>query len=117
MNMEPKVQHVRHAQCYDEVLSSSAQRCLWEVVKDQQINGLNFIRQVLIEPFIVDFACVERKVIVELDDGRLSQMQYFVSSRTQYLKKRGFIVVRFYNNEVLTNMSTVLSTLRTQLPS
>ena len=88
---------------------------MWEVMRNRQIGGVQFIRQVLIEPFIVDFACVELKFVVELDDSPHSEQQYYDRRRTEYLRERGYIVIRFWNDEVLTNIHSVVSRLNSEL--
>ncbi|MFT4928526.1 MAG: very-short-patch-repair endonuclease [Phenylobacterium sp.] len=95
------------------VYTSNAELKLWEMMRNKQLNGFAFIRQVLVEPFIVDFACVELKVIVELDGGPNTEQQYYDLRRTEYLRKRGFVVLRFFNGEVLSSAASVVDTLRT----
>ena len=92
-----------------------AQRRLWEVVRNRQFEGCQFTRQVLVEPFIVDFACIERKFIVELDMAPNTEQQYYDLRRSEYLRNKGFVVVRFFNNEVLTNLPQVVDTMRRKL--
>ncbi len=90
---------------------TDAELKLWELMRDQQLNGFKFIRQVLVEPFIVDFVCVELKFIVELDGGSNTERQYYDLRRTEYLRNRGYLVVRFFNAEVLTGINRVVETL------
>ncbi|NQZ09729.1 MAG: endonuclease domain-containing protein [Algicola sp.] len=92
-----------------------AQRRLWEVMRNRQVEGLSFIRQVLVEPFIVDFACIEKKIIVEIDGVSNTEQQHYDQRRTEYLQSKGFVVVRFWHSEVLTDMPSVVSTLRAEL--
>jgi very-short-patch-repair endonuclease len=98
-----------------EVNAVDAQLRLWQVMRNRQLDGFRFVRQVLVEPFIVDFACVELKLIVELDDAPNTEQQYYDLRRTEYLRDKGFIVMRFWRNEILTNMANVVSTLRSGL--
>jgi len=58
-------------------------------------------------PFIVDFVCLERKLVIELDGGQHATTAEADSMRTRYLEDRGFRVIRFWNNEVLENMEGV----------
>ena len=88
---------------------------LWEAMRNQQLDGFRFIRQVLIEPFIVDFACIEHKFVVELDDSPHSEQQYYDLCRTRYLRERGYTVQRFWYSEVVTNLSGVVARLRVEL--
>lgn len=89
-----------------------AQGKLWEMLRNKQLNGFAFIRQVLVEPFIVDFACIELKFIVELDGGPHTEQQYYDRRRSEYLRNQGYLVVRFFNAEVLSSMAKVADTLR-----
>lgn len=92
-----------------------AQNRFWEVIRNRQLDGCHFVRQVLIEPFIVDFACIERKFIVELDIAPNTEQQYYDLRRSEYLRGKGFVVVRFFYQEVLTNMPSVVATIRQKL--
>lgn len=94
-----------------------AQRRFWEVVRNRQLDGHHFVRQVLVEPFIVDFACLEANFIVELDMAPNTEQQYYDLRRTEFLRNKGFVVVRFFYREVLTNMPAVIATLRQKLGS
>ena len=70
-----------------------AKQKFWQAIKEEPINGHRFTRHVLVEPFIVDFACVENKVIVELDEVAHSVNEH----RTEYLRRQGFQVLRFFS--------------------
>ncbi len=84
---------------------------LWGVLRNRQLLGLKFRRQVPIDRYIVDFVCFERKLIVELDGGQHLDAAEYDAQRTLELEKRGFIVVRFWNHEVLESLAEVIDSL------
>ncbi len=97
------------------VAQPAAQRRFWEVVRNRQLDGIHFTRQVLIAPFIVDFACLERQLVIELDVAPNSEQHYYELRRSDYLRSKGFVVMRFFHTEVLTNMPKVIASIRRAL--
>ena len=82
--------------------ATDAERKLWSMLRKRQLAGCRFRRQVPIGNYIVDFACFEKKLAIELDGGQhLDQSRYDVR-RTRWLESRGFRVVRFWNDQVFT---------------
>ena len=88
---------------------TDAERKLWNHLRSSQINGLKFRRQHPIPPYIADFCCVERRLIIELDGSQHSVQVDAV--RTKHLESQGFHVLRFWDNEVLLNMDSVLEAI------
>lgn len=83
---------------------------LWRELRNRNLNGWKFRRQAPIGPFIVDFYCAEKKLIIEVD-GSVHQgqrMQMLDGKREQYLRESGYMVLRFTNDEVNTLMMEVL---------
>jgi very-short-patch-repair endonuclease len=72
---------------------------------------LKFKRQYPIGGFIVDFYCLERKLVIELDGSEHAEQVAYDERRTRLLAAKGFRVVRFWNNDVLTNMEGVLQAI------
>ncbi len=100
---------------------TDAERALWGVLRSRQLQGFKFRRQHPIGKFVVDFVCLERKLILELDGGHHAEQIEADAERTAFLESLGFRVLRFWNNEVLTELEgvaqQVLSTLTpTPLP-
>src|SRR5271168_1773794 len=91
--------------------ATDAERKLWYRIRQRQLGGIRFRRQVPIGPYIVDFACIERQLIIEVDDGQHDAEQVADARRTAWLEARGWRVVRFWNNEVPGNIEGVLETL------
>jgi len=69
---------------------------------------VKFARQVPIGPYVVDFCCRERKLIVELDGGQHAIRVAYDAGRTAYLERLGYRVLRFWDNEALANTDGVL---------
>jgi len=86
---------------------TDAEQKLWLALRDRRLENYKFRRQVPIGPYIADFACKSSKLIVEADGG-----QHAVSKsderRTKYLEDEGYVVLRFWNNDILENLEGVL---------
>ena len=86
---------------------TEAELRLWGRLKQRQLHGMKFRRQQPIGPFIVDFVCFERRVVVEVDGGQHAERSEYDSERTRWLQSRDYRVLRFWNNEVLAQTDTV----------
>ena len=86
---------------------TDAERTLWRVLRDRQFDGFKFRRQHPYEQYTLDFVCLEKKLIVEVDGGQHTEDTLRDSERTLFLGKAGFRVLRFWNHEVLTQMNAV----------
>ncbi len=89
---------------------TDAERKLWFALRDRRLGGFKFVRQEAIGPFIADFVCRDRKLIVEVDGGQHADSAKDVA-RSAYLARENYRVVRFWNNDVLTNRDGVLLTI------
>ena len=85
---------------------------LWKYLRLKQMEGFKFRRQQAIDNFIVDFVCFENRIIIEIDGGQHAEDGKKDIERDSYLKKHGFKVLRFWNNEVMNNIIEVLETIR-----
>lgn len=84
----------------------------------KQIEGLKFRRQFPILNFIVDFVCLERKLIIEVDGGQHNNiLKDQDKERTRILMSKGFQVLRYWNNDVLTQTSSILESIYLYLRS
>ena len=81
--------------------STQAEALLWRRIRDRQLAGYKFRRQVPMHPYVLDFICYERRLVIEIDGGQHQQETTYDSRRTEWLKSQGFRVLRFWNNEVL----------------
>ena len=83
--------------------ATDAERLVWKYLRARQLNNVKFRRQQPIGPFIVDFVCFEKKLIIEIDGGHHSENEEINLRRTEWLRAKGYRVIRFWNNEVLQN--------------
>ena len=90
---------------------TDAERQLWSRLRARQIEGLHFRKQVPIGDYIVDFCCLKRRLIVEVDGGQHAERADYDSERTAWLSQEGYRVLRFWNNEVLQNADGVVETI------
>jgi very-short-patch-repair endonuclease len=86
---------------------TDAERCLWRELKQRQIGGVKFRRQQPIGPFIADFVCFERRIVVEIDGGQHAERVAYDVARTRWLERQGYCVLRYWNNDVLTKTHAV----------
>jgi len=104
---------------YAQVLrrrQTDAEKLLWQRLRDRRLNGWKFKRQVPIEKFIVDFCCADGKLVIELDGGQHGNRTQQDMARTDILSSNGYLVLRFWNNDVLTNLDGVLEEILSTLP-
>ena len=87
---------------------TDAERILWFRLRGRRLAGWKFKRQVPIDRFITDFVCADAKVIVELDGGQHADRMPQDEERTRALEAMGYLVLRFWNNDVMRNLEGVL---------
>lgn len=80
---------------------------LWYHLRNRHLDGLKFRRQHILQGYIVDFVCLEKKLIIELDDSQHAVQVDYDNERTQKLENEGFKILRFWNNDVLNNIEGV----------
>jgi len=76
------------------------------------MEGHKFRRQEPIGKYIVDFVCHEKRIVVEVDGGQHSTDKTRDNERDKWFEEQGYKVLRFWNNEVLTNIDSVLEVIR-----
>jgi len=86
---------------------SDVEQALWHLLQCRQISGLKFRRQHPFGDYILDFVCLENKLVIEVDGGQHGQQAGYDENRTQKLQAAGFRVLRFWNNEVLKEIESV----------
>ena len=89
---------------------TEAERRLWFHLRAHRLNGLGFRRQVPIGPYIVDFVCQERHLIIEVDGGQHAESARD-AERDRWFAANGYRVLRFWNSDVTSNRSGVLETI------
>ena len=90
-----------------------AERILWERLCDRRLSGRKFRRQPPIGTFIVDFYCPAACLVIEVDGGIHLVQAEADASRSQELEAQGYRVLRFTNEQIETDLETVLSTIQT----
>ncbi len=93
--------------------SPEAERAVWSALRNRQLDGYKFRRQHPVGMFFADFACVEARLIVELDGGQHFEADAIESDRrrSEALQRSGFQVLRFDNHQVLTEREGLLSAI------
>jgi very-short-patch-repair endonuclease len=91
---------------------TDAERLLWTYLRAKQLEGLKFRRQEPIGKYIADFACHEKRIVIEVDGRQHSTNKERDRERDNWFKEQGYKVLRFWNNEVLTNIAGVLEVIR-----
>ncbi len=86
---------------------TDAEKLLWRTLRDRQLEGLKFRRQRLIGKYVVDFVCIEEKIIIESDGSQHYRSEEDLV-RDAFLSGKGYTVLRFWNNEILKNIDGVI---------
>ena len=92
--------------------STPAEALLWRRLRARQLDGIKFRRQQLIGNFIVDFVCFEKRIVIELDGGQHAITKSRDNDMDRWLADQGFVIMRFWNNDVFENLDGVLAVIR-----
>ena len=92
---------------------TDAEAAIWRVLRARQVGGAKFRRQHPIGPYVVDFCCWDRRLIVEVDGSQHTESKDL--ERTSYLKDAGFDVLRFWDNIVLAEPTAVAEAIGLRL--
>jgi very-short-patch-repair endonuclease len=95
---------------------TDAEHRLWSMLRDRRMPAFKFRRQFVIDPYIVDFACLERRLIIEADGSQHAESEYD-RRRDGFLRSQGFSVLRVWNNDVLENAAGVFEAIFAELTS
>lgn len=93
-----------------------AESTLWYALREN-LPTAKFRRQVPLGPYFADFASHRAKLIIEVDGGHHAEQIDYDSARTAFLEQEGYRVLRFWNNDILTNVDGVLDRIAAALPS
>jgi very-short-patch-repair endonuclease len=97
------------------VQQTEAERALWRELRLRHFSGYKFRRQHPVGKYIVDFACIEAGIYIELDGSQHAPATNYDEARSAFLKSRGFEVLRFWDNDVLTRMESVKQAIWNEL--
>ena len=92
-----------------------AEQKLWHGIRGKQLQGFKFRRQMVLGNYIVDFVCLERRLIVEVDGGQHLDNANYDLQRDQWLQSQNFTVLRFWNNQILNEFESVLESIAEHL--
>jgi len=104
------IQKIVHAARANRREMTPAEKALWDALRNRRLAGLKFRRQHPVDRFILDYFCVEKQLVVEVDGGIHNALDQAAqdTERTAWLKTRGIRVLRFDNEKVLKRLDEVL---------
>jgi very-short-patch-repair endonuclease len=94
---------------------TAIENILWYNLRNRYLKNAKFRRQHILCDYIVDFVCLEQKLIIELDGSQHAENAEYDKLRTEKLESDGFRVIRFWNNEVVKNLEGVLEEIYNNL--
>ncbi len=95
---------------------TEAEQIIWKHLRAHRFENYGFRRQYPIEDkYIADFVCLEKMLVIELDGGHHTEQQEYDKARSEFLEKKGFNVIRFWNNDIMSNLEGVLTLISEQL--
>ena len=101
--------------------TTEAETLLWQQLRGRRFQNFKFRRQRALGPYILDFICLEAGLVIEVDGGQHGEQQVYDQARTALIETHGLVVIRFWNHEVMNEMSAVLEkiwqTLQTLTPA
>ena len=103
---------IQHARQLRHDMTESERR-VWQFLRERQADGFRFRRQVPIGPYIADFACLDARLVVEIDGSQHGDERDV--RRERWLREQGFRVSRFWNNEVASNIEGVYARISSEL--
>jgi very-short-patch-repair endonuclease len=89
---------------------TDAEKRMWHRLRAHRFGGTSFRRQFAIGAYVVDFVCLESRIVVEIDGGQHAENKRD-AQRDAWLRSQGFEVLRFWNNDVLSNTAGVLEAI------
>ncbi len=98
---------------------TDAEKKLWSILRNKQLEGLKFFRQYSAGSYILDFFCPTKRLAIELDGGQHNEKinQEHDTKRTKYLSEQHIAVLRFWNDEVLNNLEGVYLKIQEKIKS
>jgi very-short-patch-repair endonuclease len=81
---------------------------LWARLRAHRLEGIHFRNQHAIGNYVVDFCAPRKKLIIELDGSQHMEKEGYDKKRTEYLESKGYTVLRFWNNDVMNDIDSVI---------
>lgn len=94
---------------------TDAEQRLWYHLRAHRFMGLKFKRQKPVGRYIADFVCMEHRLIIELDGGQHAEEAAYDEQRDAWLRGQGYTVLRFWNNDVMQQLDSVLEQIASAL--
>lgn len=88
-----------------------AERLVWNILRNRQFHGLKFVRQFIIEPYIIDFCCRTKKIVIEIDGGTHAEQRAYDQIRTNLIKSSGYRIIRFMNDRIIDDPNEFVTAL------
>jgi very-short-patch-repair endonuclease len=88
---------------------------LWRLLRNRSLKKIKFRRQHPLGPYIADFVCLERRLVIEVDGGHPIAQGQYDSARTVELEEAGYRVLRFWDNDVLSRSDSVMQAIHDSL--
>jgi very-short-patch-repair endonuclease len=95
--------------------STTPEDILWSLLRAHRLDGLKFRRQVPLLGYTVDFLCLQRKLVIELDGAQHDAERDYDAARTLEIERHGFTLIRFRNEMVLNDRDAVIAAIRQAL--
>ena len=95
--------------------ATEAEKLLWKHLRAKRFEGFKFKRQKPIGRYIVDFVCLEKRLVIEVDGGQHMDDATKDANRSEWIEQQGYRVMRFWNNDVLSNIEGVLFVVEKEL--
>jgi very-short-patch-repair endonuclease len=94
---------------------TDAEILFWEAVRGRRFHGLKFVRQKPLLGFIADFYCAQLKTVIEIDGDIHDETKEYDQARSDELRTHGILVVRYANDDIISNLDNVLEDLKRRL--
>ncbi len=94
---------------------TDAEHLLWQKLRNRQLAGHKFRRQVPFDRYIVDFVCLDKRLVIEVDGSQHFKREVYDADRTTYLQNLEYTVVRYWNNDVMRDTEAVLEDIFNRL--